>query len=54
MEVLYTTHDKLSHPFNRHKQLLRSENVPTAEFWSSVLEMAEILFPFIGSIRTGR
>ena len=54
MEALYTTHDELYHPLDRYKQSLRTEYGPTAEFWSSFLGMAEILFSFNRSIRTGQ
>ena len=54
MEALYRTHDELSHLFDRHKQSLKTEYGPTAEFWSSFLEKAEILFAFNQSIRTGQ
>ena len=54
MEALYTTHDELFHLLDWHKQSLRTEYGPSAEFWSSFLEMAEILFAFNRSIRTGQ
>ena len=54
MEALYTTHDELSHLLDRYKQSLSTENGPTAEIWSSFLEMAEIFFAFNRFIRTGQ
>ena len=54
MEALYTTHDELSHLLDRYRQSLSTENGPTAEIWSSFLEMAEIFFAFNRSIRTGQ
>ena len=49
-----TTHNELSHLLDRHKQSLRTEYRPTAEFWSSFLEMVEILFAFNWYITTGK
>ena len=54
MEALYTTHDELSHLLDRHKQSLGTEYGSAAESWSSFLEMAEILFAFNRSVRTGQ
>ena len=54
MEALYTTHDELSHLLDRHEKSLRTEYGPTAEPWSPLPEIAEILFAFNQSIRTGQ
>ena len=54
MEAVYTTQDELSHPLDRHNQSHRTKYGPTAEFWSSFLEMVEIIFSFDRSIRTGQ
>ena len=49
--VALSTNYELSHLLDRRKQALKTEYGPTAEFWSSFLEMAEIAFAFNRSIR---
>ena len=46
--------DELAHPLDRYKQSLRTKYGPTAEFWSSFLEITEILFAFNRSIKTAQ
>jgi len=53
MKTVFTAHGDLPKLLKQHRHALSTEYGPTSEFWSTFLEMTEILFAFIRSLRVG-